>query len=88
MKNTASVFSNSGFAGAVRASSNNVIQFASLISPLAGTVAALALTGIGLLVETYKRLHLAGQTLRLVNLLPRVRNVFAYAGLDRVLTLE
>ena len=44
--------------------------------------------GIGLLVETYKRLHLAGQTLRLVNLLPRVRNVFAYAGLDRVLTLE
>ena len=44
--------------------------------------------GIGLLVETYKRLHQSGQTLRLVNLLPRVRNVFAYAGLDRVLTLE
>jgi anti-sigma B factor antagonist len=44
--------------------------------------------GIGLLVETYKRLHQAGQSLRLVNLLPRVRNVFAYAGLDRVLTLE
>jgi anti-anti-sigma factor len=44
--------------------------------------------GIGLLVETYKRLHQAGQTLRLVHLLPRVRNVFAYAGLDRVLTLE
>jgi anti-sigma B factor antagonist len=44
--------------------------------------------GIGLLVETYKRLHTAGQTLRLVHLLPRVRNVFAYAGLDRILTLE
>ena len=44
--------------------------------------------GIGLLVETYKRLHQAGHTLRLVQLLPRVRNVFAYAGLDRVLTLE
>jgi len=44
--------------------------------------------GIGLLVETYKRLHAAGHAFRLVNLLPRVRNVFAYAGLDRILTLE
>ncbi len=44
--------------------------------------------GIGVLIETYKRLHAAGQTLRLVNLLPRVRNIFAYAGLDRILTIE
>ncbi len=44
--------------------------------------------GIGLIVETYRRLHQGGHTLKLVNLLPRVRNVFAFAGLDRVLTLE
>jgi len=44
--------------------------------------------GIGLLMETHKRLHKDGQRLALANLLPRVRNVFVYAGLDRVLTLE
>ncbi|HTO91324.1 MAG TPA: STAS domain-containing protein [Candidatus Sulfotelmatobacter sp.] len=44
--------------------------------------------GIGVLMETYKRLTARGQTVRLVNLLPRVRNVFAYAGLDRIFTIE
>ncbi len=44
--------------------------------------------GIGILIETYKRLNGAGHALRLVRLLPRVRNVFAYAGLDRILTIE
>jgi anti-anti-sigma factor len=44
--------------------------------------------GIGVLIETYKRLHASGHTLRLVKMLPRVRNVFAYAGLDRILTIE
>ncbi len=44
--------------------------------------------GIGLLVETYKRLHQDGHAMRLVRLLPRVRNVISFAGLDRVLTLE
>jgi anti-sigma B factor antagonist len=44
--------------------------------------------GIGVLIETYKRLHASGRTLRLVHMLPRVRNVFVYAGLDRVLTIE
>jgi len=44
--------------------------------------------GIGVLIETYKRLAAAGHTLRLVNMLPRVRNIFAYAGLDRILTIE
>lgn len=44
--------------------------------------------GIGVLIETYKRLHAGGHTLRLVQLLPRVRNIFTYAGLDRILTLE
>jgi anti-sigma B factor antagonist len=44
--------------------------------------------GIGVIIETYRRLHASGQTLKLVNLLPRVRNIFAYAGLDRILTIE
>ena len=44
--------------------------------------------GIGVIIETYRRLHALGHTLKLVNLLPRVRNIFAYAGLDRILTIE
>ena len=44
--------------------------------------------GIGVIIETYRRLHGSGNTLKLVNLLPRVRNIFAYAGLDRILTIE
>ena len=44
--------------------------------------------GIGVLIETFKRLKQSGHTMTLVNLLPRVRSIFAYAGLDRVLTIE
>ena len=44
--------------------------------------------GIGVFIETYKRLHASGQTFKLLHLLPRVRNIFAYAGLDRILTIE
>ena len=44
--------------------------------------------GIGVLIETYKRLHASGHTFKLLHLLPRVRNIFAYSGLDRILTIE
>jgi len=44
--------------------------------------------GIGVLIELFKRLQTSGHTLTLVNLLPRVRNIFRYAGLDRLLTIE
>lgn len=44
--------------------------------------------GIGVLVDAWKRLNAAGHTLTLVGLRPRVRNVFAYAGLDRLLKIE
>jgi len=44
--------------------------------------------GIGVLIETFKRLRDAGHTLTLAGMTPRVRNVFAYAGLDRVLRIE
>lgn len=44
--------------------------------------------GIGVILQTYKRLHEAGHTFTLAHLSPRIRNVFAYAGLDRILRIE
>jgi len=44
--------------------------------------------GISVLIETYKRLTAAGHAFRLTNMKPRVRNIFAYAGLDRLLQIE
>jgi len=44
--------------------------------------------GLGLLLVTYRRLKTAGHVLKFVNMMPRVRNVFTYAGLDRVLSIE
>ncbi len=44
--------------------------------------------GLSLVVMTYKRLQAAGHSLRLVNLQPKVRNVFTYARLDRLLNIE
>jgi anti-sigma B factor antagonist len=44
--------------------------------------------GISVMVETHKRLRDAGQIFKLVNMQPRVRNVFMYSGLDRVLRIE
>lgn len=44
--------------------------------------------GIGVLIETYKRLHAAGHAVRFVHMLPRVRSIFEYAGLDRVLNID
>ena len=44
--------------------------------------------GIGVIMETYKRLLKGGYRLTLVQMTPKVRNVFRYAGLDRVLQIE
>jgi anti-anti-sigma factor len=44
--------------------------------------------GLSVLVETYKRLTATGHALRLTGMQPRVRNVFALSGLDRILTIE
>jgi anti-sigma B factor antagonist len=44
--------------------------------------------GLGVIMETYKRLHSLGLTLRLVNLSPHIRNVFRYSGLDRVIEIR
>jgi len=43
--------------------------------------------GLGILIEAHKRLAAAGHALTLTNLNPRVRNIFAYAGLDRLLKI-
>jgi anti-sigma B factor antagonist len=44
--------------------------------------------GLGVIVQTFKRLRDAGLDFRLTNMKPRIRSVFVYAGLDRVLRLE
>jgi anti-anti-sigma factor len=44
--------------------------------------------GLGVLVQTFKRLRDSGHAFRLTNLKPRIRSVFVYAGLDKVLQLE
>ena len=44
--------------------------------------------GLGIIVETYKRLHDAGHGLKLIHLNPRIRSIFTYSGLDKVLQIE
>ena len=44
--------------------------------------------GLGVLVQTYKRLRDSGHSFRITNMKPRIRSVFVYAGLDKVLRLE
>ena len=44
--------------------------------------------GIGVILITYKRLDDAGKTFKLVNMTDRIRNVFQFAGLDKVFTIE
>ncbi len=44
--------------------------------------------GISVIMQTYKRLAAAGQTFRLVGMAPRVKNVFMYAGLDKLLGIQ
>ena len=44
--------------------------------------------GLGVIIETYKRLQARGLGLRLVNVSPHIRNVFRYVGLDRVIEID
>ena len=48
----------------------------------------IASAGIGVILVAYKRLADAGHTLRLVNMTDRIKNVFKFAGLDKILTIE
>lgn len=54
-QDAATVFGTQGFAGAVRASSNNLVQFGSLISPMAGIALAGLATVIGLIVDNWDK---------------------------------
>ena len=44
--------------------------------------------GLGVLDQTFKRLRDSGLEFRLTNMKPRIRSVFIYAGLDKVLRLD
>lgn len=44
--------------------------------------------GLGVLLGTEKRLRQAGGRLRLVNMDRHIRELFKYAGLDKVFTIE
>ncbi len=44
--------------------------------------------GISVIMQTWKRLNGQGSSMKLVGLTPRVRNVFGFAGLDKVLDIE
>jgi anti-sigma B factor antagonist len=44
--------------------------------------------GLGVFMQTFKRLRTLGHGLRLINVPPRIRNVFRYAGLDQVFQME
>jgi anti-anti-sigma factor len=44
--------------------------------------------GISVIMQTWKRLNGQGSSLHLTGMTPRVRNVFAYAGLDKVLDIQ
>jgi anti-sigma B factor antagonist len=53
-----------------------------------GSLDYISSAGLSVMLVTHKRLLASGHRLRLINLQPRVRNVFAYAGLDRILQIE
>ena len=44
--------------------------------------------GISVIMQTYKRLTAQGLPLRFTGLAPRVRNVFVYAGLAKLLGIQ
>jgi anti-anti-sigma factor len=48
----------------------------------------IASAGISVVLALFKRLHADGGSLRMVRPTPHVRNVFHYAGLDQILTIE
>ena len=65
------------------------------LNPLAGPLTLdcaeleyISSAGISVIMQTFRRLSLQGSRLSLIGLQPRVRNVFAYAGLDKVLDIR
>jgi len=48
----------------------------------------ISIAGLSVIVRTYKRLSAQGSRLSVVGVMPRVRNVFVYAGLDKLLGIK
>jgi anti-sigma B factor antagonist len=44
--------------------------------------------GIGVILGTYKRLHDGGFALKMINVNDHIRQVFRYAGLDKIISME
>jgi len=44
--------------------------------------------GIGVILGTYKRLHDGGHAFKMVNVNEHIRQVFRYAGLDKIIAME
>jgi anti-sigma B factor antagonist len=44
--------------------------------------------GLGILIGTLKRLSESGNNLKLINMNKHIRDVFRYAGLDRIFEIE
>jgi len=44
--------------------------------------------GIGVILGTYKRLHEAGHKLKMIHVNEMIRQVFKYAGLDKIISME
>lgn len=44
--------------------------------------------GIGVLLATQRRLHDSGEQLKLRNINPHIRNVFKYAGFDKIFQID
>jgi anti-sigma B factor antagonist len=70
-------------------------QAEAALRPLNGPVVAdcsrldyVSSAGITVLLGLHRRLSGAGQSIRLVGMNPRVRTVFLYTGLDKVLNIE
>ena len=53
-----------------------------------GALEYISSAGISVIMQTLKRLTAHGSRLTLIGLQPRVRNVFVYAGLDKVLDIR
>ena len=44
--------------------------------------------GIGVILGTFKRLHDGGHAFKMVNVNEHIRQVFKYAGLDKIISME
>lgn len=51
-------------------------------------LAYISSAGMGVLLMTQKRLSAAGASLRFVNLNPHIREIFRYAGFDKIFEME